>query len=495
MIDQIICGDCLVELKRLPDNSIDSLVTDPPAGIAFMGKGWDTDKGGRKQWIAWLTSVMEECYRVMKPGAHGLVWALPRTSHWTATALEDAGFEVRDKVYHCFGSGFPKSANIGKHLDRMAGEEREKVPATGGLHKNTNLNDDGWSKIGDDNPVMDSNDPVSPLAKQWDGWGTALKPAVEEWILVRKPVDGTIAGNVAKWGTGGLNIDGCRVEISIDDSNKRPNAKNHKGHGSSFGIMGDCKRSKNDLPDDGFHDSQGRYPSHLILDDSDEVTECFPMTKAGVAVGGKGKASSIYGTFLDRSGGDDVGFKDSGSASRYFKRIGSTDENEIYGIDEDGELVPLARGTKGYYTPDGEAYPPKPDIDYREWFANRDQAFKRIAYFPKASKRDRDEGLDDYELQAAGGMQGRHDGKFDGKITYSRNVHPTVKNTELLRYLIRLITPPNGIVLDPFGGSGSTGKAAVLEGMHYVLIEQSEEYCRIAERRVQSAVQQIGMGI
>lgn len=120
----LINADCLAALKDIEDNSIDALITDPPAGISFMGKSWDDDKGGRKQWISWLTEVMTECYRAMKPGAHGLVWAIPRTSHWTATALEDAGFEIRDVVTHLFGSGFPKSLDISKAIDKAAGAEK-----------------------------------------------------------------------------------------------------------------------------------------------------------------------------------------------------------------------------------------------------------------------------------------------------------------------------------------------------------------------------------
>jgi hypothetical protein len=161
MIHQVLNGDCLDVLRGLADNSVDSIVTDPPAGIAFMGKEWDRDKGGRDAWIAWMRSVAAECLRVIKPGGHAFVWAIPRTSHWTGMAWEDAGWQPRDKCYHIFGSGFPKSHN---------------------------------------------------LSGEWDGWGTALKPAAEEWWLFRKPLsESTVAANVLKWGTGALNIDGCRV--------------------------------------------------------------------------------------------------------------------------------------------------------------------------------------------------------------------------------------------------------------------------------------------
>lgn len=203
-------GDCLEVMRSLPENSVDAVVTDPPAGISFMNRSWDSDKGGRTQWVSWMTDVMAECLRVLKPGGHALVWALPRTSHWTATAIEDAGFEVRDVITHHFGSGFPKSANISKYLDKMAGAEGEVVKqfdATYGINKTRVAQ--GYRP----NEVAPSvhRAPATDLAKQYDGWGTALKPASEHWILARKPLIGTVAANITQWGVGGLNIDGCRI--------------------------------------------------------------------------------------------------------------------------------------------------------------------------------------------------------------------------------------------------------------------------------------------
>ena len=211
---ELLQGDCLEKLKLLDDNSIDALVTDPPAGIGFMGKEWDKDKGGRDGWIAWLTEIMVEAMRTMKPGAHGLVWALPRTSHWTATALENAGFEVRDCVYHLFGSGFPKSLNVGKAVDKLQGNEREIT----GIEK---------VDIGMQGGSMHSGRSVNVIEREttkgtspYEGYGTALKPAVECWWLVRKPLaESTVAKNVLAYGTGGLNIDGSRIES--DGGHKR----------------------------------------------------------------------------------------------------------------------------------------------------------------------------------------------------------------------------------------------------------------------------------
>lgn len=179
----IITGDCLEWLPEFDDAYFDSIVTDPPAGISFMGKDWDSDKGGRSEWITWMTSVMREALRVLKPGAHGLVWALPRTSHWTATALEDAGFEVRDVVTHLFGSGFPKSLDISKAIDKAAGVQG---PITGKnpAYRSRQLEHDANWKT----PMRPEHKhgPATDAAKRWAGFGTALKPASEHWILVRK---------------------------------------------------------------------------------------------------------------------------------------------------------------------------------------------------------------------------------------------------------------------------------------------------------------------
>jgi hypothetical protein len=182
-------GDNLPILKTLADNSVDAIVTDPPAGIGFMGKEWDKDKGGRDKWIEWMSEVAAECLRVIKPGGHALVWALPRTSHWTATAWEDAGWEPRDRICHIFGSGFPKSANISKQIDRMAGAEREVVGSSHRSSTGRAQQGQGGYAFGEE---FTTTAPATDAAKQWDGWGTALKPAYEMWMVMRKPVD--IAG-------------------------------------------------------------------------------------------------------------------------------------------------------------------------------------------------------------------------------------------------------------------------------------------------------------
>ena len=199
MNSQIIQGDALAVLRTLESGTADALLTDPPAGIGFMGKEWDSDKGGRREWIAWLAGVMGEARRVLKPGAHGLVWALPRTSHWTATALEDAGFEVRDVLTHLFGSGFPKSLDISKAIDKTLGAERSKIRIPADQIRNPKVIKGGHGVDGGDRPFMVearkngfheavSDEAVSDEAVRWAGWGTALKPANERWILCRNPI-------------------------------------------------------------------------------------------------------------------------------------------------------------------------------------------------------------------------------------------------------------------------------------------------------------------
>lgn len=259
---ELILGDCIEKMKTISDNSVDSLVCDPPAGIGFMGKSWDSDKGGRKEWTAWMTEVMSECLRVMKPGSHGLVWALPRTSHWTATALEDAGFEIRDVISHIFGQGFPKSLNISKALDKAAGAERGLIPRIRlGNQRPSNTISKGW-KNSSDNDLKSDENAITDSAKQWDGWGTALKPASEHWILVRKPCsEKTVAANVLKWGVGGINIDGCRIgmesiKIVLHEGDLMRAVKGGLSHSNPK-----------------YKTNQGRFPANLVLSHSPYCTD------------------------------------------------------------------------------------------------------------------------------------------------------------------------------------------------------------------------------
>jgi site-specific DNA-methyltransferase (adenine-specific) len=212
MSSTIFHGDCLQVLPTLPADAFDVLVTDPPASIGFMGQAWDGDRGGRRQWVSWLSQVMRAALRVLKPGAHGLVWAIPRRSHWTALALEDAGFEIRDRLCVYFLSGFPKYLSLDKAIDKKLGAEREVIRTS----KIRNIKGTNGYAPGQEVKVFEHEytAPSSPEAKQWQGWATHLKPAIEDWWLVRKPLgEKSVAENVLRWGTGALNVGACRIPV------------------------------------------------------------------------------------------------------------------------------------------------------------------------------------------------------------------------------------------------------------------------------------------
>lgn len=295
-------GDCLEVLKDIVDNSIDSIVTDPPYGISFMAKRWDYQVPSVDVWL--------ECLRVLKPGGHMLVACGTRTQHRMAVNIEDAGFEIRDVVTWLYGQGFPKSLNIGKAIDKEAGAEREIL----GTVTRSDKRSGNYHGASEQRPPIEH--PISALAtdaaKQWDGWGTALKPACEFWTLARKPLsESTVAKNVLRWGTGGINVDGCRVETTDDTGRK---ASGGKGNG---GVYGESK------PYNSEAHSQGRFPANLILDEQaaaalDEQTgelksgSLLPGHKRGNGSGNSIKTHIGTGKVLNEYGGD------SGGASRFF---------------------------------------------------------------------------------------------------------------------------------------------------------------------------------
>lgn len=341
--------DCINNLDALPDmdaGCVDAIVTDPPYGLAFMGKAWDKTLPDPRTW--------SECLRVLKPGGHAVIFGAPRLYHRLACAVEDAGFEVRDVLMWMFGSGFPKSLDVSKAIDGHLGVERERVPATGGLHKNANLNDDGWKNIGLEGATMAGPVAATPEAAAWAGWGTALKPAYEPILLVRKPLVGTVAQNVLTHGTGGINVDACRVEAVPGDEPLRWE------HGRSMGFHG-----AEDRGPCAALTSPGRWPANVIMDEGPE-----------------------------------------------------------------------------------------------EW--------RRYFYCPKASRSEREVGLKAPDGQRA-------------------NTHPTVKPIALMEWLVRLVTPPGGLVLDPFCGSGSTGVACARLGVRFLGLEMDPDYAALARMRVEHA--------
>ena len=348
-------GMCLDVLKTFPDNSFDSIVTDPPYGISFMGKKWDYDVPSVEEWA--------ECLRVLKPGGHLLAFAGTRTQHRTAVRIEDAGFEIRDMIAWVYGSGFPKSLDVSKAIDKAAGVGREVVCENPNHRAVSGVGYEGvYQGWGTGAAVITA--PATEDAKKWQGWRTALKPAMEPITVARKPLTGTVAANVLEWGTGAINIDGCRVEPTGESRERVSEASQDRRYTEAGGTNFAA------LPGTRGGAPEGRWPANLIHDGSEEVAGIFPNSKDGGA----------------------------GSAARFF-------------------------------------------------------------YCAKTSKKDRGDGND----------------------------HPTVKPTDLMAYLCRLVTPPGGVVLDPFMGSGSTGKAAIPEGFHFIGVECEPAYFGIACRRIEQA--------
>ena len=411
----LYCADCKDILPLL--NDIDACVTDPPYGLSFMGKAWDYDVPG--------TDIWTQVHDVLKPGAHLLSFFGSRTYHRGAIPIEDAGFEIRDQLMWIYGSGFPKSHNIGKAVDKLQGNEREVVG------KNPNSRSAELQKKTVYESGFKDNAVITEGNSEWEGWGTALKPAHEPIIMARKPFKGTVAENVLEHGAGGINIDECRVETEDIITN------HSRGEESavSKGKYGDSKAQETHQTEG---QKLGRFPANVMHDGSEEVQKIFPQTKSGkMKQHIEGGEYNVYGKMYPR---DVETIGDEGSASRFF-------------------------------------------------------------YCAKASKKDRDSGLDMIaEKPMAWGNQAKAelkrgnvnfkaagDSTKHNQVQMRKNSHPTVKPTELMQYLCRLVTPKGGVVLDPFMGSGSTGKAAILSDFKFVGIELDEEYFEIACARVEDA--------
>jgi len=493
MTFNIINDECVQAMQTMAANSIDAIVTDPPYGLSFMGKKWDYEVPSVVIWA--------ECLRVLKPGGHLLAFAGTRTQHRMAANIEDAGFEIRDMIAWVYGSGFPKSLDASKAIDRVRdwskferlGSEIKRArkeagfslreigdamqKATGGrygawYHQGGHMffetgrslpSQDEWEYLRSILPIarefqdaydeaereiigrkkvipgvafssegpseLDVTAPATIAARRWSGWGTALKPAMEPITVARKPLEGTVAENVMKHGTGAINVDGCRVDGP-------PSPCGTKSGSSALGQNSGWNEHENRITKIDRAMQQGRWPANLIHDGSEEVVGLFPITTSGMPMkkmhtdGGRNVASgaSAGGKYFHD------GFGDSGSAARFF-------------------------------------------------------------YCAKATKADRDEGCDSLRIKPSSECVRRADGTAEinntragaGRTSGSRNHHPTVKPTTLMRYLCRLVTPPNGTILDPFMGSGSTGKAAVLEGFNFIGIEREADYCAISKARISNA--------
>lgn len=458
-------GDCLEVLKRLPSNSVDSLVTDPPAGISFMGKDWDSDKGGGKEWTNWLSDVMREVCRVMKPGAHGLVWALPRISHRTAMAIEWAGLDVRDVVTHLFGSGFPKSHDISKAIDKQAGHWRGRAGA---------VTIESQPSKGKEYERNDKGEPITATATAWRGWGTALKPASEFWFLIRKPLEEncSIAENVVKHGTGAINIEASRI-----GSEERFNPPTHKDATAAMGSFAMCDGEGSSVA--------GRFPANLILSHNHD---CELVTRGGRRGGRRG-------------GNPTAGFQDvyvGGEVKNGVQRMGfEGEEPDKYSCTPDcpvamldgqsgqipGQIGAQQAGKMQFVSGSEQPFKQKLIVGIKDF-----GGASRFFYVAKPGKHEKNFGCDEIPVgQSVGGGGGGTKVKAYGAVKPPQsNFHPTVKSFKLMRYLVTLITPPGGIVLDCFMGSGTTGTVAVACGFRFCGIERDSRYLEIARSRILS---------
>jgi DNA modification methylase len=420
------CGDNIELLKKLPDNSIDAIVSDPPYGLSFMGKKWDYDVPSVEFW--------KEVYRVLKPGGHVLSFGGTRTYHRMVVNIEDAGFEIRDQIMWLYGSGFPKSHNIGKAVDKLQGNKREIVgekEQTGAKFKSwsddpeqTRWHNQGFNKL--DGKTFG----ITKGQSKYEGWGTALKPANEPICLARKPLsEKSVAENVLKWGTGGINIDGCRIKFN-GDKPKECELVDFRGNGDQMNLGASGKErktieDKNYIPND-----EGRFPANIILECiCDEVIKGEKFDRKPRPKVNDHNENSIFG--IGGVGVENYDYNDKGD-------IHTNPMCPCRLMDEQSS------GASRFFM----------NVSYN----NLEQKEYRFAYQAKVSKKERN---------------------MSGKCS-----HPTLKPIQLMSYLCKLITTPGGIILDPFAGSGSTGIAALLNGFRFIGMEKEQEYFDIMEKRV-----------
>lgn len=495
-VNQVLCGDSLDLMEELPENSVDALVTDPPYGIGFMGKRWDEFRGEHdgKVWDEYMSDVdmpdgadrlpwpkymrgrnircrkcgkwkvssnpcqcdepdfpnvrlsnaqiyqkwtqewASEALRVLKPGAYALIFGIPKMHHRMMAGIEDAGFEIRDTLMWIFGSGFPKSLDISKAIDGYFGKEDEREvyaeePSSWGRSEA----DHRWGLTKSTHRYSES---ATPEAEEWDGWGTALKPAHEPIVLAQKPPEGSYAENVMKWGVGGLNIDGCRIKVSNDDRLVKGGTYSERNQDNKTGFFGSGNEGD-------WKPNEGRWPANVILDPkSAEMLDERSGERKSSRIEKPSDCDTSGMTSFDSMRGNRParGYDDSGGASRFF-------------------------------------------------------------YCTKARKSERNAGLEDLEGvkmgQSGGARQKLKEGKDEyqtgddvsvglNKIKEVKNDIATLKPINLMRYLVRLVTPPDGTVLDPFAGSGTTGCACEIEGFDYILIEKRPRFAEvIAPKRIE----------
>jgi DNA modification methylase len=476
-------GDCLDVLRTLPDASVDAVVTDPPYGLEFMGKDWDApwkqaagswatreasehaDAENRGQTASpflaakvnkfaagapfqqWCELWATECLRVLKPGGHMLAFGGTRTWHRLACAVEDAGFEVRDSIAWLYGSGFPKSLDVSKAIDKAAGAEPIDTGVRSLRHGGGIVGAGSSYEVAPSVPNITA--PATPDAERWQGWGTALKPAFEPVVVARKPLVGTVAANVLAHGTGALNVDACRIG---DASEVKPQVRPTTDVGGGSWSKGDH------VP---FHyppGGGGRWPANVVLDETqaDALDQMSGETvSSGGATGGRIGASGILGEFEHNGPRANAGgLGDVGGASRFFHVAKDAPEPHDDRAADDLDAR-AERSRRTYYKEalrdqlNGDAATPSLPID---------QLGPRFNYVAKADASER--------------------------VRVNGTAHPTVKPLALMRWLVRLVTPPGGTVLEPFAGSGTTVEACILEGFSCIAIEREAEYLPLIQQRI-----------
>lgn len=436
---QIIQGDNRETLKNIADNSIDAIVTDPPYGIDFLGKQWDVNTGELETY--------EECLRVLKPGGHILAFSAARTYHHLAMTLERAGFEIRDQIMWIYSSGFPKSQDIGKSIQRKKGVEKTVKNPNARSKKGDSLYEGGFQKEeAGDNIIC-----TDPEALQWAGWGTSLKPAHEPIALARKPIKGSIKDNVQKWGTGGLNIDATRISYETEELKAKQewNKKYPYVNGRTNTHSNQWERTdQGEIVDGETVNEQGRFPANVVGEIQEDYQKYFYCPKVSRKERHMGFdlttiATQPEGKF-DRS-------NDPGNGNERILNKGVPTYKEM--ILEMGGM---------YVDKDGN----EQDIN----IPSKDIKLPEDGYIKAHSLKDV------YEKWCI-----RHN-----KVCVKGNNHPTVKPVALMEYLIKLITPPGGTVLDPFNGSGSTGMAATGLGFNYIGLELDPNYVAITEKRIEA---------
>jgi site-specific DNA-methyltransferase (adenine-specific) len=528
MKSKIINGNSFDELKKIEDNYFDSVVTDPPYGLGkepnteelmkdWIEKGYHEIKGTGimgKEWDSFIPQPIfwKEVYRVLKHGGHILAFFGTRTYDWGVMSMRFAGFEVRDCIQWLYGSGFPKSHNISKALDKMEGAERKVV----GKNNSKGIRSGQNNIIGDNYECDGYLETISSTesAKIWDGWGTALKPANEPIVLARKPLEKglSIADNILKWGVGGINIDASRIGLPKDDTQvKLREGKTIHAKGINQVYSNGVGKIEGD-----YFNAQGRFPANIILTHHEDC-EC-KGTKKVKPSNGSGKASEKGGGFSKGMFGDGTsdniggGFTDA-DGNETVEDWDCHEDCPIRILDEQSGISKSSasirnnkiRNDKNIYG--GGKGIPQVSLESNH---NDKGGASRFFYVAKASKAERNKGLEDFEdkplafsNQAKAELK-RGNLEFNGngitgegivghgnKVNMLKNFHPTVKPIKLMQYLIKMITPPNGIVLDPFCGSGTTGVACKIEGFEFVGLEQDIEYTKIAQARIENYTENI----